>query len=107
MDEKRRHKRLNIALPVILRSGGRIIPATALNLSCGGMYIRADEPGVASEKPVEVIFDLTEDDKDVAMRGNVTRIEDAKGHTGLGIQFTNLFSLSHKAIERYLRNNLN
>ena len=107
MEERRRHKRLNISLPVILRHGGRIIPATALNISCGGMFIRAEQAGVTGDGPVEVIFDLTEGEKDVSMRGNITRTEDSSGHTNLGVQFTNLFSLAHKAIERYLRNTLN
>ena len=107
MEERRRHKRLQISLPVILRHEGRIIPATALNISCGGMYIRADESGIEGTKPVEVIFDLGEQDKDIAMRGNITRSESSADHTGLGVQFTNLFSLSHKAIDRYLKNHLN
>ncbi len=107
MDERRRHKRLNISLPVILRYRGRIIPATALNISCGGMFIRAEQPSHKGDGPVEVIFDLTEGEKDVSMRGNITRTEDSTGHTDLGVQFTNLFSMAHKAIERHLRNNLN
>ena len=107
MEEKRRHKRLNISLPVILRHEGRIIPATALNISCGGMFIRAEQAGLKGEGPVEVIFDLTEGEKDVSMRGNITHSEGSAGHTDLGVQFTNLFSLAHKAIERYLKDSLN
>jgi len=107
MEERRRHKRVNVTLPVLLRSSGRIIPATALNISCGGMLIRADQPGVRTDKPVEVIFDLSESERDVAMRGNVTRTDDMSDHTDLGIQFTNLFSISHKTIERFLKGHLN
>lgn len=106
MEERRRHQRVEVAFPVLLRHAGRIIPATALNISCGGMFIKADQLEIAADKPVEVIFDLSRDERDISMRGNITRLKETGGETGLGVQFTNLFSLSHKAIERYLRNNL-
>ncbi|MBN1283681.1 MAG: PilZ domain-containing protein [Proteobacteria bacterium] len=107
MEERRRHQRLGIELPVILRHRGRIIPATALNISCGGMYIRADQQCISNNRPIEVIFDLSDKDRDVAMRGNITRVEESGTETGIGIRFTNLFSLSHKAIERFLKTRSN
>ncbi|HPQ80627.1 MAG TPA: PilZ domain-containing protein [bacterium] len=107
MLEKRRHRRVEIDLPVILRHGGRLLPATMLNLSCGGMLLRAEGKDISSEGPVEVIFDLGEYGKDLSMRGRITRMTPASEEADMGVQFTNLFSVSHKAIQEYLRKNLN
>ncbi|MFA4875006.1 MAG: PilZ domain-containing protein [bacterium] len=107
MLEKRRYGRLPINLPVILRHGGRIIPATALNLSCGGMYLKVEETNIQGDHPVEVIFDLDEEQRDVSMRGQITRIEGSGDSACIGIQFTNLFSLSHKAVQHYVNKHHN
>lgn len=107
MLEKRRYGRLAVNLPVILRHGGRLIPATALNISSGGMYIQVDRSQISSSRPVEVIFDLDDADRDISMRGQVIRIEDIEDQKGIGVQFTNLFSLSHKAVNEYVKQHLN
>jgi c-di-GMP-binding flagellar brake protein YcgR len=107
MEERRRHARVAIDLPVVLRHGGRIIPATALNLSCGGMYLQVDRSNVAGDQPIEVIFDLNEEARDVAMRGTITRIETTEEGARIGVRFTNLFSLNHKAIQQYVHQHLN
>ena len=108
MKEKRRHERLAIDLPVILRHAGRLIPATAVNVSCGGMFIQTMHHDLLRDHTVEVIFDLGQDQRDVSMRGQIMRVEPSGTEgSGIGIQFTNLFSLSHKAIEQYLHKNLN
>ncbi len=109
MKEKRRHERVEVDLPVILRHSGKLIPATVLNISCGGMYIRAYDAKIDSSHPVEIIFDLSEEQRDVAMRGQITRLEEreVQNHIDIGVQFTSLFSLSHKAIEQYVNKNLN
>ena len=107
MLEKRRTRRLDVNLPVILRHRGRLLPATALNMSCGGMCIRAEGSELASEEPVEIIFDLEEGQKDLSVRGRITRVETETDAASIGVQFTNLFSVSHKAIAEYLKKNLN
>lgn len=107
MLEKRRHRRLDVDLPVILRHKGRLLPATILNLSCGGMCLRADAEEISENGNVEVIFDLGEEKRDLSLRGRITRIETAAETSTVGVQFTNLFSLSHKAIEEYLRKHQN
>jgi uncharacterized protein (TIGR02266 family) len=106
MQEKRRHNRIPLELPVILRHMGRIIPATALNVSSGGMYLRAEQADISGNHPVEVIFDLDDGERDLSLRGQVTRIEEDTDGTGMGVQFTNLFSESHKALSEYLRRRL-
>ncbi|MFH0799811.1 MAG: PilZ domain-containing protein [Pseudomonadota bacterium] len=107
MSEKRRHQRLDVNLPVTLRHDGRLIPATALNISCGGMFIRANDPGLKANASVEIIFDLGARQKDLSMRGRITHVVTSADATDAGVQFTNLFSVSHKAIEEYLGQNLN
>ena len=110
MREKRRHKRLDLALPVILRCGGRLIPATMLNLSCGGARIRAEETDFSENAPVELIFDLNNQTYDISMRGNIVHsAEDPTAQTGCiaGVQFAGVISDSHKAVEDYLKKNLN
>jgi len=110
MNEKRRHKRLELALPVILRYGGRLIPATMLNLSCGGACIRAEQVDFSTNAPVELIFDLDNQTYDLSMRGSVVHsAEDTTSQPGCyaGVQFAGAISESHKAIEEYLNKNLN
>jgi len=107
MLEKRRYPRLDVDLPVILRHGGRLIPATALNLSCGGMFVKVRGGEFSADSPVELIFDLGGGDRDVAMSAKITHLAESKGRAEIGVQFLNLYSLSHKAVQEYLRKGLN
>jgi PilZ domain len=104
--EKRRFPRFAVKLPVTLRHKGKLIPATATNISCGGMFIAAESIDISEEHPVEVIFDLDEN-RDLSMRGLVTRIDSDKETSGLGVQFTSFFSDSHKVVQNYINSNLN
>lgn len=110
MFEKRRYQRLDVKLPVILRYRGRLIPATILNLSCGGACIRADNEELDINSSVELIFDLDTEQRDVSMRGSVVHRtnppSNPQGCTA-GIRFSNLFSEGHKAVQEYLRKNFN
>jgi hypothetical protein len=106
MSEKRRYSRISVDLPVILRHGGRIIPATLQNISSGGVYLKTDKSRIATGRPVEIIFDLSDANRDLSMRGQVLRVEDVDDKNGVGVQFTNLFSLSHKAVQKYIDENL-
>ncbi len=110
MFEKRRYQRLAVTLPVTLRYQGRLIPATMLNLSCGGACIRTDAVDLDAESSVELIFDINDQHSDVSMRGNVVhRAKDEKRTDGCiaGVRFSNLFSDGHKTVQEYLRKNLN
>jgi hypothetical protein len=103
MLEKRRYQRLAVKLPVTLRYRGRLIPATMLNLSCGGACIQTSEANLDFETPVEIVFDLDEKQRDISMRGNIVH----QGEEKAGVRFSNLFSDGHKAVQEYLRKNLN
>ncbi|MBI2975069.1 MAG: PilZ domain-containing protein [Deltaproteobacteria bacterium] len=104
MSERRRYPRLDVNLPVILRYRGDLIPATVLNISCGGICLSTDNKEISSEGNAEVILDLSATEIDVSVRGQVVRVADGKNKK-VGIQFTNLYSVGHKAIERYLTKN--
>lgn len=104
--EKRRHKRLSIDVPVTIRSGGNLIPATALNVSCGGIYLKTETHGINENSTIEVTFDLDGENKDVSLSGVVTRV-DGSPKSGIGVQFGNFFSASHKALREFLRKQMN
>lgn len=110
MFEKRRYQRLSVRLPVTLRYQGRLIPATILNLSCGGACIITENLDLDVNSNVEIIFDLEAGKHDVSMRGKVVHSEketqEAEGSAS-GIRFSNLFSDGHKTVQEYLRKNLN
>jgi len=105
--EKRRYPRLSVNLPVILRHNGRFIPATMLNISCGGMHIKVEDEDVSKTSSVEIIFDLNEGQRDLSVNGQIRHAENADDSIDIGVQFSNLFSNSHKAIQSYLNRNLN
>lgn len=103
--EKRQFPRLDVDLPVVLRHNGHLIPATALNISCGGMCLKTDNPEIVDNGNVEVIFDLATGEKDVSVRGKIVRLERDE-ETEMGIQFVNLYSAGHQALERFIRKHL-
>lgn len=108
MTEKRRFKRLDVELPVTLRFAGRLIPATALNVSCGGvcLNVEADELDLGNKKKVEVVIDLSKDEIDVSLRGEIIRVDTGE-KPKLGIKFTNLYTVGHQTLERFINKNLN
>ena len=106
--ERRRFKRLNVKLPVTLRYQGRLIPATALNISCGGICLFVKESKVTSShnKKVEVVMDLSQKERDVSIRGEVIRMETGN-QSKISIKFTNLYTVGHQTLENYINRNLN
>ena len=108
MRDKRRFKRVDVELPVTLRCGGRLIPATALNISCGGVYLTTEgaDIGIKEKDSVEIVIDLSKEDHDVSLRGEVIRIESGEGGK-VGVRFTNLYTVGHQTLESYININLN
>lgn len=104
--EKRRHPRVAVDIPVTLRHKGKLIPATAVNVSCGGMYLIADEEDLAENTSVEVTFDLDGEHRDVSVCGVVSRVDKAGGPK-VGVQFGSFFSSGHKALREFLKKHLN
>lgn len=102
MGEQRKYPRLKVNLPVTIRYHGHLIPATALNVSCGGMCLSTDNPEVTGDDNVEVIFDISSADLDVSVRGRIVRVTPGM-QKKVGVQFTNLYSIGHQAIERYVQ----
>ena len=104
--EKRRHQRIPVELPVTIRCKGRFIPATALNVSCGGMYLEAEGEDLSENANVEVTFDLNHEYRDVSLCGVIARVEKTPSPR-VGIKFANYFSTGHKILREYLRKSLN
>jgi hypothetical protein len=100
--EKRRHRRVSVDLPVTIRHKGKLIPATALNVSCGGMYLETEGEGLSENTPIEVTFDLNGESRDVSLCGVVSRVETAP-RPRVGVEFANFFSAGHKALREFLR----
>lgn len=103
--ERRRHDRYDVQLPVTIRYQGRLIPATALNLSCGGMQLDAQSLLLDRDGKVELIFDLSTLERDVAMRAEVSWCEVLDSKSRVGVRFTNLFTVGHEAVTRYIGRN--
>ncbi len=101
-EERRRHGRLEVSLPVTMRYQGRLVPATAMNLSCGGALLDAASAVVCGDRPVELIFDLSAVERDVAIRGQVVRSESVTSKSRVGVRFINLFTSGHETIGRYI-----
>lgn len=100
--ERRGGHRFDIHLPVTLRHNGKLIPATTENVSCGGMYLSTATSEMTMGGSVEVILDLTEMERDVTLRGAVVRV-DTHDTTKMAIQFVNLLSGGHSALQRFLK----
>ncbi len=106
MNERRKYPRLDVNLPVTMRYKGKLLPATVLNISCGGVCLATDSSAVIDEGSAEIILDLSETERDVSVRGEVVRVGKGK-NIQVGVQFTNLYSVGHQAIEKYLQKNRN
>ncbi|PIR21345.1 MAG: hypothetical protein COV45_00955 [Deltaproteobacteria bacterium CG11_big_fil_rev_8_21_14_0_20_47_16] len=100
--ERRESARIDVNLPVTLRHNGKLIPATAENVSCGGMRLNAATNNVVPGGHVEVVLDLGEMEKDVTLRGTVVRL-DAQDQKKVAIQFVNLLSNGHASLQRFLK----
>lgn len=101
--ERRHYDRVPLELPVTIRYRGRLIPATAHNLSCGGMLLDARGASFVEHDSLELIFDLSSLERDVTLRGEIRRIAADGPKSHIGVQFINLFSLGHEAVTRFLK----
>lgn len=104
--ERREYPRINVDLPIVLRYRGRLIPATALNVSCGGMLLTTEVHDVTTNAPVEIIFDLSNMERDVTLRGEIVRIGASERST-VGVHFTNVYAIGHRTLERFLKRHKN
>ncbi len=104
--EKRRHPRVTVELPVTIRHKGKLIPATAVNVSCGGMFLETEGTDLTENSPVEITFDLNEEARDISLCGVISRVE-SEEKPRIGVQFGSVFSAGHKALREFLRRHLN
>src|SRR3989338_5312346 len=92
-EDRRSSTRFDLHLPVVLRHQGKILEANMVNLSCGGVCLQTNHADLEFSGNVEVMLDLNEQYKDVALTGWIVWSAGEKEQT-LGIQFTNQYSLN-------------
>lgn len=106
MIERRTHPRLEMDLPVTLRTKGKLIPAACLDISQGGICLLTDFNEEIGEGVVEVVIDLTPNYRDVALRGRVLRAQKAIGQK-VAIQFSSPNSRGQQILEKFLFDKVN
>lgn len=99
--ERRKHKRVEMEMPVTLRTQGRLLPASTVNLSLGGACLLADYNEKISEGDAEIVFDFEKKSKEVALTGKVLRFEKGIGQKVV-VQFTRPFSKGHQTLTKFL-----
>lgn len=102
MCEKRRQPRIESDIDAIIRYKGCLHPVVITNISGGGICAHIDDPNIASDDNIEIIFDLDNNLKDLSIRGKVAHVEPSEDGAKIGIQFTGVFSDSFEAIQKYL-----
>ncbi|OGQ05709.1 MAG: hypothetical protein A2W61_00135 [Deltaproteobacteria bacterium RIFCSPLOWO2_01_44_7] len=102
MKEKRVYPRYEMELPATLRSQGKLIPAATLNVSKGGICLLADFNAEIIEGPCEVVVDLSEKFRDVALSGQILRFHKAIGQR-VAVQFNKSESKGFKSLEKFLK----
>lgn len=106
MIERRVHSRMEMDLPVTLRTRGKLIPAACLDISQGGICLLADFNEEISEGVVEIIIDLSPKFRDVSLRGRVLRSQKGIGQR-VAVQFTSLSSKGSQALDSFLQEKIN
>lgn len=99
--ERRKHKRVEMEMPVTLRTQGRLLPASTVNVSLGGVCLLTDYNEKISEGLTEVLFDLPKKLKDVSLTGKILRFEKGIGQK-VAVQFTRPFSKGHQTLTKFL-----
>jgi hypothetical protein len=85
-DERRAHTRFPLDCEIVIRYGGKFIFSNISDISCGGVCINTDHPSVKKPGPVEVMMDLDDSHKDIAIMGNIIRIGKENSQK-IGIEF--------------------
>ena len=100
-DSRRKHQRLSLTTPFMVRGPNDSFSGTALNISEGGIYIATDHP-LTVGKPILVNTYLEGDESlNLSMEGIIrhNRPDETSGREGYGIEFTRLISDSPDVIE--------
>ncbi len=104
--ERRENTRLEMELPVTLRTRGKLIPAACLDISKGGILILTDYNEEIGEGVVEVMIDLSPKYRDVSLRGRILRFQKAIGQK-VAIQFSSTDSKGQQTLENFLAEKIN
>ncbi|MEM1413745.1 MAG: PilZ domain-containing protein [Myxococcota bacterium] len=98
MPGRRVHERFACELPVIVLEGERELPATASNISLGGLYVITDER-LEYGTEVKVRFRVPALKEDAEPRATVRWLRD----DGFGVQFGSLRALEVWALNQFFK----
>ncbi|MDO8528171.1 MAG: PilZ domain-containing protein [Deltaproteobacteria bacterium] len=101
MKERREYPRYEIEVPVTLRTNGKLIPAATLDLSLGGISVLTDFNEEIAEGDVEIVMDLSNELKDISIRGNILRFKKGIAQK-VAIQFVPDASKGFRHLENFL-----
>ncbi len=102
-DERRRGLRTPVDFFVQVREGEHIALHPATDLSTTGLYLLASDDHGAIDPGRALDLELTlPTGATVRTRGHVAYIDDRLGQRGLGVEFSELGSADHQAIERFV-----
>ena len=76
-NERRKHPRFEMDLPVTLRAQGKLIPAATIDISLVGICLLTDLQHEIKDGAVEVVVDLNPHFRDVSLKGNVLRSQNS------------------------------
>ncbi|MBI2340723.1 MAG: PilZ domain-containing protein [Deltaproteobacteria bacterium] len=108
--ERRNYRRVHVDVEVDLLLNGQNVKTTAVNLSCGGMYLPVKKKEVREQEKVQAAVYLPDMSKPVVVAGEVARVEKGsflsprKG--GLAIRFSGLYDDNILAIDRFIKDKL-
>ncbi len=80
--------RIPIRLKVILKSGGRVCPGVALNISENGMFINTDDPACPDSNQYDISIPV--EDGTLQVPAKLVRLsKNNGGHEGIGVKLLN------------------
>jgi uncharacterized protein (TIGR02266 family) len=104
VSERRKYPRVPISVKATNLSSGSFTYYLALNISVGGVFLKADEP-LGKGTPFHLKFILPDQDE-IEAKGVVVRIQEgnpaASVPSGMGVQFTEISTPALKAIEAFI-----
>ena len=100
--ERRKFHRHKVNFPITLRFDGRLLEASPVDVSQGGICLQTDYASTSINGSVEVIIDLNEQWKDIGLMGRVVHTETEAGQT-IGVQFAKSEKENQKILENYLK----
>jgi uncharacterized protein (TIGR02266 family) len=101
MAEKRAAQRIPVLLRAQYRSNGAVIDGVVDNLSRHGLFLRADLLDTPGTEAV-VDLDLPGTEGPLRLPGEVVRVDDRPGRSGMGIRFGALAATARRPLANFM-----